>query len=66
MNKDYQILQEGLDKAAQRGVFNLQESSYILTALRNVSASLKQLEDLRKEVAEANTKNLKPVEGDKV
>ena len=49
--KDYATLQQALDKATQKGAFNLQETGAILQALLVVHDSLKELEEYRKGLA---------------
>ena len=39
--KNYQLLQEALDKACQRGAFNLQESGYVIGALKAIYSEAK-------------------------
>jgi len=51
--KNYQVLQEALDKATQRGSFNLQETSYIMTALQGVHKDLQELEQLKQSIGAA-------------
>lgn len=46
--KNYQILQEALDKAVQKGAFNLQESGVIVQTLIAVRNDLQELEEYRK------------------
>jgi hypothetical protein len=48
--KNYQVLQEALDKATQRGSFNLQETGVIMQALIATSSDLKELESIRGEM----------------
>ena len=60
---NYQVLQEALDKATQRGSFNLKETGVIMKALVGLGSDLKELEELREEGAEEkskSTKTLKP------
>tara|TARA_R110000772_G_scaffold50518_4_gene116124 strand:+ start:185 stop:379 length:195 start_codon:yes stop_codon:yes gene_type:complete len=58
--KDYQVLQEAIDKATQKGVYNLQEVSIILKVMNNVYNGLSQLEAMNTPVAEP-TPETKPV-----
>jgi len=45
--KNYQVLQEALDKATQRGVFSLQEVGYVMASLKAVYSDLSELEARR-------------------
>ena len=51
--KNYQILQEALDKATQKGAFTLQETGIIVKALIDTRQDLEALENFRK-AEEAN------------
>lgn len=59
---NYQVLQEALDKATQKGAFTLQETGIITQALIKTSNDLKELESLRAEKVARET----PEEGDEV
>jgi hypothetical protein len=48
--KNYQILQEALDKATQRGAFSLQEVGLIMSSLRAVHSDLEVLPKIREEL----------------
>lgn len=48
--KNYQILQEALDKATQRGAFNLQEVGLIMASLRGVHNDLELLPKVQEEL----------------
>jgi hypothetical protein len=48
--KEYMILQEALDKATQRGSFNLQEVGIIMSALKGVHGDLEVLPKIREEL----------------
>lgn len=61
--KNYQLVQEALDKATQKGAFNLQETGYIMGALRGVHSDLQELEQYR--IGATANKNLVETEGDK-
>ena len=50
--KDYQILQEAMDKATQKGAYSLQEVSIILKAMGNIYNGLSQLEAMNTPVSE--------------
>lgn len=49
MNNNYQVLQEALDKATQKGAFNLQETGIITQALIKTGNDLRELDALRAE-----------------
>ena len=50
--KNYQVLQEALDKATQRGVFSLQEVGYVMASLKAVYNDLSELEARRAHLVE--------------
>lgn len=54
--KNYQVLQEALDKATQKGAFTLQETGIITQALIKTSQELQELEKLREAQAEPTAK----------
>lgn len=59
---NYQVLQEALDKATQKGSFTLQETGIITQALIQTANDLKELEGLR---AEAKARKEPQAEGPK-
>ena len=47
--KNYQILQESIDKAMRSGAYSLQESDIIIQSLKVLAKDLQELESLRAE-----------------
>jgi len=58
MNKNYQVLQEALDKATQKGAFSLQETGIITQALIATNRDLQELEKMREAQSTAKEASL--------